>query len=324
MNFTEVRLKVRHFFRKYRRILFVIFIIWAIIFFINRILSNMTNDYVGETTYEPHVAVINDSKVTSSSMKKNIEEMVEQYVTYCNAGEFDKAFEMLSTECKEYEFDNNIEKYMSYVYTKMPTPKKYALQNYSSTKYGGKTMYIYEVKYTDDLLATGLTNSTYSYTSEDITFFEGEDGLEMNVGNYIYHTDIKNISENEYLKIDVVDKIVNYSIETYTVKFTNRSNYTIVIADGQEDDEVLLVLPNETRKRTSVNEIVLQPGMSDTLTFTFPKFVDDGDISQSIAFSSIRVMEKYSGVGDDISKEVIQSEIDNAISKFSMTVSVAE
>ena len=47
--------------------------------------------------------------------------------------------------------------------------------------------------------------------------------------------------------------------------------------------------------------------------------MDDGDISQSLLFSSIRVMEQYSGT-DEIPKEVIQSEIDNAISKFSMTV----
>lgn len=323
MNFTEFRLKFRRFFRKYRRILFVIVIIWAIIYFINKILANTTNDYVGETTYKPHTAVINNSKVASSSMQKNIEEMIDEYVTYCNDGEFDKAFEMLSDDCKEYEFDNNIEKYMSYVYTKMPTPKEYSLQNYSSTEYGGKTMYIYEIKYTDDLLATGLTNSTYNYTSENITFYRGDEGIEMNVGNYIYHTDIKNISENEYLKIDVVDKVVNYSIETYEVKFTNRSNYTIVIADGQETDEVLLTLPNETRSRSELNDIVLKPGASDTITFTFKKFVDDGDNSSSILFSSIRVMEQYSGT-EDVEESVIQSEIDNAIAKFSMEVSVQE
>ena len=61
----------------------------------------------------------------------------------------------------------------------------------------------------------------------------------MNAGDYIYHSDINSISENQYLKVDVVDKVVNYSIEQYEIKFTNRSNYTIVIADGGETDEVV-------------------------------------------------------------------------------------
>lgn len=323
MNFTEFRLKFRRFFRKYRRILLAVFIVWAMIFFINKIVGNLNNDYIAEQTYEPHIAVINNSRKVSSSMQRNIEEMIEEYMNYCNNSEFDKAFEMLSKDCREYEFNNDIETYMSYLYTKMPTPKVYAIQNYSSTEYNGKEMYIYEIKYTDDLLATGLTNSTYNYTQENITFFKGDDGIEMNVGNYMYHTDIKNISENEYLKIDVVDKVVNYSIETYKVKFTNRSNYTIVIADGQEDDEVLLRLNNETRKRSEVNDIVLKPGASDTVKFTFKKFVDDGDNSNFILFSSIRVMEQYSGT-ENVEEAVIQSEIDNAIAKFSMEVSVQE
>lgn len=323
MNFTEFRLKFRRFFRKYRRILFVVFIVWAMIFFINKIVGNLNNDYVAEQTYEPHTAVINNSRKVSSSMQRTIEEMIDEYMNYCNNGDFDKAFEMLSKDCREYEFNNDIETYMSYLYTKMPTEKLYSIQNYSSTEYNGKEMYIYEIKYTDDLLATGLTNSTYSYTQENITFFKGDDGIEMNVGNYMYHTDIKNISENEYLKIDVVDKVVNYSIETYKVKFTNRSNYTIVIADGQEKDEILLRLNNETRKRSEVNDIVLKPGASDTVEFTFKKFVDDGDNSNFILFSSIRVMEQYSGT-ENVEEAVIQSEIDNAIAKFSMEVSVQE
>ena len=96
-------------------------------------------------------------------------------------------------------------------------------------------------------------------------------------------------------------------------------NYIVVIADGVETEEVSLVLSNETRQRGSTFDIVLDPQEAQTYTFEFPKFMDDGDISQSLLFSSIRVMEQYSGT-DEIPKEVIQSEIDNAISKFSMTV----
>ena len=144
----------------------------------------------------------------------------------------------------------------------------------------------------------------------------------MNAGNYLYTTDIKNISENEYLKIDVINKIVNYSIEKYEVKFTNRSQYTIVVSDGQENDEIVLSLPHELRKRSSLDNIVLDPGEEMTITFVFPKFADDGDESQAMVFSAIRVMEKYSGT--EVDEAIIQSEIDNAISKFSMQVSVKE
>ncbi len=321
MNFTELRLKIKRLFRKYGRIILIIFIIWAIIFLINLMLKNKESVPEATTTYEVHTSVIDSTASTPNSIREPIEELINEYVGYCNEGNYQKAFNMLSEECRKYGFNNSVYRFMEHVLVKMPTPKKYSIQDYSNIKYGKTRLYIYEIKYTDDLLATGLTNSTYSYTSEKITFYEDDDGLKMCAGDYIYYAPIKNISENEYFKIDVVAKIVNYSIEKYDVILTNRSNYTVVVADGAEENEVILTLPNEVRDRSELSNIVLKPQESTELNITFPKFVDDGDIAQSIVFSSIRVMEKYSGTGDDVTEETIQSEIDNAISKFSMEVS---
>lgn len=324
MSFTEFRLKFRRFFRKYKNLILTIIIIWAIIFFINMMLKNVGTEPEATTTYEAHTSVIDSTTSTPKSLQDPIENLIEEYIGYCNEGNYQKAFNMLSDECRKYEFNDDVMDFMEYVLVKMPVPKKYSIQDYSNIKYDNKRLYIYEIKYTDDLLATGLTNSTYSFTSEKLTFYEGDDGLEMSAGNFIYYSDIKSISENEYLKIDVVGKTVNYSIESYEVKFTNRSNYTVVIADGQEENEAVLVLPNEVRNRSDASDLILEPQESITLNMVFPKFVDDGDVSQSLLFSSIRVMEKYSGTSEEVSEETIQSEIDNAISKFSMEVSMSQ
>ena len=323
MNFTEFRLKWRHFFRKNKKILIVGLLIWAMIFFINIILRNQPKDFTPEVSFEKHTSVIDSTKDTPKKLQKPIEELIDEYVGYCNEGSFQKAFDMLAEDCKKYAFNNDITEFMKHVYTKMPTPKVHSIQSYSSVKYANRNMYIYQIKYTEDLLATGITDSEYYYTQENMVFYEGNDGLEMNVGNYLYHEDIKSISENEYLKIDIIDKVVNYSIETYEIKFTNRSNYTIVVSDGAETDEVLMSLVHETRGPSNPTDLVLKPEESVVVKYTFPKFVDDNDVSQSLIFSSIRVMENYSGT-ENIPNETIQSEIDNAIAKFSMEIVVAE
>lgn len=322
MKFTGLRLKIRHFFRKNKKLLIIILIVWAIIFVINKIILNLPVDLEPETTYEPHSSVITGTS-TPKTIQKPIETLIDEYVTCLNQGNFQKAFDMLSPDCRKYSFNNNIEQFVYHVYTKMPTVKEYSIQSYSNVTYGKKNLYIYEVRYFDDILATGLTNSEYGYTQENFTFYADDDGMKMNIGDYIYQTDIKSVAENEYLKVDVMDKIVNYSMETYNVKFTNRSNYTVIIADDQETNEVLLGLANETRKRTEMNDIVLKPGESIEETFTFPKFVDDNDLAQKLILSSVRVMEKYSGT-DWVTEDVIKSEIDNAISKFSMEVAINE
>ena len=319
MNFTELRLKFRRFFRANKRLFLIIFIIWAIIFFINMILANKPEQYVPETTYKAHTSVISSSS-TPTSMEEPIEKMINEYVLYCNEGNYQRAFDLLSDDCKTYGFDNDIMKFMDHVLTKIPTPKVHAIQSYSKVNYDNKTMYIYEVKYIDDLLATGLTKQEYRYTQENITFFKNGEVIEMNVGNYMYHSDVKSISENEYLKIDVIDKKVYYSMESYEVKFTNRSNYTVVVADGEEVDEVILTLNHESRQSGELDNIVLAPKESMTLRLDFPKFIDDNDKSQALMFPAIRVMEVYSGT--NVEDEIIESEINNAIAKFSMQVIV--
>ena len=317
--FTDFRLRVIRFFRKNSKIIFIVICVWGIVFLINMFLKYRETPVELQTTYEPHTAVINDSSSVPKSVSNSIEDMIEEYIGYCNNAEWSKAFNMLSETCKKYAFDDDIESYMEYVYTKMPTPKKYAIQDYSND---GNT-YIYQIKYTDDMLATGLNDSSYKYTEEKMVFKKKRDGsIEMSVGNIIDYAEIKNISENEYLKIDVKEVVKYYSIENYIVKFTNRSDYTIVIADGQDDDEVVLSLSSsETRARNQIEDIVLKPNESKTLKLTFLKFYDNGDDAKSLNFNSIRVMEKYSGT-ENVDQSIIQSEIQNAISKFSVSIPV--
>ncbi len=318
--FTDLRIKLLHFFRKHNKIIFIVICVWAIVFFINYLLKGYKPDPELQTTYEPHTSVIDTSKTVSKNISNPIEALIEEYVGYCNEANWQKAFNMLSDSCKEYGFNNDIQEFMKYVYTKMPTPKKYAIQDYSNNA----NTYIYQIKYTDDLLATGLTNTTYQYTEEKMIFKKQKDGnIEMAVGNFVDFGDIKNISENNYLKVDVKSVIKYYSIEVYTIVLTNRTENTIVIADGQESGEIILTLKSsETRNRNEEDvDIVLGPNESRTIGISFPKFYDNKDDSQSITFGAIRIMEQYSGT-ENVAEEVIQSEIQNAIAKFSVNIPV--
>ena len=323
MNFTEMRLKIRHFIKKNRRLLLIIFMLWAIAFLINLLIGLRKDELKPTTTYEPHVSVMDSSESTPKNMQEPIENKIKEFVDACNESNFEKAYMMLSDECKKYAFNDKLENFMIHVNVKMPLAKKYFIQNYSQTQYGKRKMYIYEVKYTDDLLATGLTNDKYRYTSEKFAFYKDDDGtMQMNIGDFLYYEDIKSISENEYLKIDVESKIVEYEIEKYSVRFTNRTDKTIVISDNAENNEVVLILPQESRKREEIKDIVLAPGEDLRTEMTFSKYSDDGDIAQSIKFSSVRIMEKYSGT-ENVDEETIKQEIDNSV-KISMEVKVAK
>lgn len=316
MNFVDLRLKIKHFFKKNKKIIFVIVIVWLFIFFINQILKLYTPEPEIEDTYEPHVSVIDSSQKVPEKYQTNIEDLIEEYVTYCNNNDFDKAYNMLSKDCKEYAYPT-YEDFIDHLKVVMYTPKKYSIQNYSNLD----DMYIYSISYTDDFLATGLTNTDYSYTEEKMAFKENEDGqLEMSVGNFIKHENINISTENEYLKIDVKDRIVNYATEEYTIRFTNRTNYDIVISDYVEESEITLSLSNEVRGAEQHEDIVLGSNETKDIKIIFSKYVDDKDNSKFINFNNIRVLEDY--YGEFSENTVVEDNIINAIAKFSMNVAV--
>ena len=315
---TELRLKIRHWFKKYGKILFITVVVIGIIFAINRYLMAIDVRTVPNTTYTPNVSVMNEGSSAPSTVQTTAETMIEEYVGYCNEGNYQKAFNMLSEDCRKYGFGDSLDDFVDYVLKKMITPKKYSIQDYSN--YNG--YYIYEVKYIDDILATGLTNQTYNYTTEKIIFTRNKNNsFDMSVGNFVKYDQIANVLENDYLKIDVIDRITRYSIETYTIKFTNRTDSTVVIADNLVTNEVQLVLPQEYRNMENTNtNIILEPNQSQTVTVGFTKFFDDGDISQGILFGAVRVIEDYKGVDGTLEEQ--QREIDNAIAKFSVEIPV--
>lgn len=318
MNFTSIRLKLRHWFRKYKSVIFLAVVIWVIIFIINRFLISYDSVEIPSTTRQPNVTVMDSSDKAPSVVQETAEKMIEEYVGYCNEGNYQKAFNMLSEDCQRYAFYNDIEEFAKYVLVKLPNPREYSIQDYSN--YG--KYYVYEVKYIDDILSTGLTNQVYSYSTEKIVFTKNsKGGYDMATGNFISHDDINTVAENEYVKIDIKERTTKYSLETYVVKFTNRTDSTVVIQDNIENGEVNLVLSGEYRALDNPdNTIILEPNGEKTATLAFTKFADDGDDSVGILFSSIRVIEDYKGVNG--TEDERKAEIDNALAKFSMQVPV--
>ncbi len=339
MNFTDLRLKIRHFFRKYKNIILLLLCVWLVVFIINLLLARRKPDMTPSTTYEAHTSVMDNTDKVPTSMKDEIEEKIKNYVDACNDGNYQKAFNYLSEDCRKYGFDDNVEKFMGHVLNVTPTAKEYAIQDYSNiTLPDGTDIYIYEVKYYTDFIATGLTGTDYTFSSEKMTFYRSRENNEMmmNVGDYIYHSDPDSITENDYVKADIQDRRVNYKTEVYQVLLTNRSNYTVVISDEVEADEVNLVLDNDANEIRGMQEfdhIVLSPGESKTVTVSFQKFVDDGDASKAIRFDHVRIMEKYSGneeeildanpgMAEDDAKRIVEEEKNNSIAQISMNIPI--
>ena len=317
MNLTDLRLKIRHFFRKHKLVILIIILIWLIIFAFNQLLKLRPESEERTTTYQPTVSVMDNTSKVPAKVANEIETKIGQYVEYCNNAEFDKAYNMLSDDCKKYAYDSDFSNFQKHVLKKMPTPKKYSIQDYSNER----NRYIYSVRYFDDYIKTGLSETTYTYTEEKMVFTKKGNELLMAIGDFVdYRTYDDATQETDYVRIEILGNLVSYDNEKFTVKFINKSDNYIAISDGQVVNEVTISLKNEIRKPETAEYVVLLPKQEKEVTFEFIKYYDDNDRVSSLNFNNVRVLKRYYDLSS--TDEEIEQAIANAVANESIQIYV--
>lgn len=308
----RIRLKVNGFFRKNKNKIIIVIIIWAVVIAINQLLKYINDNKPPSTTYEPNKAVMDDSTVPSR-LQEPINEMISKFVGYCNDKDYESAYNMIDTECKE-ELYPTIEEFKIYVDGKYQTKRIYNIQNFSNI---GKN-YIYDVRILNDIMATGTNDGGYLYYEEKFVMKDTKEGLKMAIGGFVDKEELNIVTEDEYLKFSINYRLIDYDSETYNVTITNRSQYPIILRDDSISDEIQLNLGTEKRtyKNETTNFIMINPRDEKTVELRFTKFVDDGSEPTHLIFNAVRVLESYTGN--------TTRDLDNAIDKYSLNIKLTE
>lgn len=312
-NSAKIQLKIRDFFQKYKKIIFIVIIAWAIIFTINIFMGRQnTVDNGPSTTYTPHTTVMDTSDQVPEQLQNPIEDLIDKYFNYCNNGEYENAYNMLSQECKEAQY-TTLSEFESYVKNIFGQGGKiYNIQSYSNLD---KT-YIYNIRILDNILASGTTQG-YGYYEEKITIKgDKQENLELNIGDFIDKENLTIFGEDDYLKIEILKKVINYETETYTVKFTNKTEYPIVLASNNEELEIGILVDDQVRKANlMIANITIEAYQTQTRELEFTKFADDEKESEAMIFNAIRVLPTYSG-----NRDLYEQELNNAIKLYSLSI----
>ncbi len=291
MNFNaRVTLAIKNFFKKYGRIILIVFIIWLIVFLINQFLKNRPKVQSMINTYTPDEPIIDDGGGVPELYKPNINSTVENYFNFCNNKNYEEAYNMLTDECKKYLYGNDITIFKEYVDTIYNGKKIYNLQNYSNV---GET-YIYDMVVLDDIEATGTTGGYEPY-KEKIALHKEDKGFKISNQGYIESVDYNIVTEDENIKVSVNSKDVSYKKEGYNVTLTNKTDKYIVIVDNSINNEITLNLGDQKRKVTNYSNatLVLNPGETREEVFIFDKFYDDQKTPREISLENVRVLENY-------------------------------
>lgn len=304
--FTGLRLKIRDFFKRNRKIILFILVIWLIVMLVNHFFKNNSFQKFERTTYSEHEAIMDTGIKVPEKLKEPINTTIDTYFNYCNNKQYNEAYAMVSEKCKKIYFPT-IEEFKEYIDIVFNEKKIYYLQNFSNYN----DVYVYRMRIMEDLMATGLTGKDDLYFYEEkIALEEQDDGsISLSLRQFITTENLDEIYEDAYVKIWVEQRDVFYEQENYHIKVKNKTSNTVVLADTQETSEIILQVGSQNREANNNNlNVVIYPNETKEYTLSFTKFFDEENKVKGIIFNAVRILPQYSGLTDLKKYEISRAE----------------
>lgn len=254
--------KIISFYNQNRKKIWVVLIaaiiIIALIYYLLYGITEDSNKNVGnngesinEISNKLNSVSITDSKSvvsgTAVNTNENMLKTIDNFVEFCNNGEIEKAYNMISDDCKQEMFLSQ-ELFQNIYYTPLFSNGK---RNVTMENWIGDT---YKVDFNEDFLATG--KYTKENTKQDyITIVKQNDEYKLNINRFI------GISNNGHsgntdginIKLNNIAKYMDYEI--YTFEVSNTTEHTISLGSLDEEKSMYLVDGNGLKYPAYIHEL---------------------------------------------------------------------
>ena len=263
--------------------------------------SNKENTNTSVTTEKSAVT----GEVVDKEQITNAQNIIEQFVSYCNNGETEKAYNLLSKDCKNEVYKNlNIFETLYYKENFGGNIKKTAtIENWFGNTY---TVYI-----SADIMATGKIEDTKK--RDYYTLVDEEGSTKLNINSFIKKENINKEQTENNITYKIISKNVYMDYEEYTVQVQNGSENTILLDSMQSTKTIYLEDEKSVKYYCYTNEIIseflkVNKGASTQLKLRFMRSYSSSQKNVSLVFSDI--IMNYTGSKDKaISREKVMLNI---------------
>lgn len=221
-------------------------------------IENVTVSNTSSTTQNDNKGLIsNKSAVNGGEVSKenlkNATDTIYEFVDYCNKQEIEKAYNLITEECKKQMYPT-LDSFKNAYYGDVFNGKQRTctIENWVND--------IYKVRMGEDILSTGKDTG---YAKEDyITIKKVDNEYKLNINNYIGTTKIEKTTTNDNITMEVLSKNTYKDYEEYTIKVTNKTN-GIIKLDTTTSTKTTYIEDSNGRKYSYYsNELT-----DETLTF---------------------------------------------------------
>ncbi len=203
----------------------------------------------GTTTYSTNnYSVITQKDIDETISKKSIN-VIEEFFKYCNNGEIEDAYKILSTECRE-ELYPTVEDFKVKYYNKIFTESK--SYNYILWIAEGRR-HTYRVEIMSDLLATGKKDDM---PIEDYYTITSENGdYKLSISSYIGKEDINIYKNQKNISIKIISKKMYMDYEVYEIEVQNNTGNKLIFNTKENPNSVYIQDRNDLKYISFLNEI---------------------------------------------------------------------
>lgn len=173
------------------------------------------------SSYKPEETAVLGSNVQNKKQEQNTRVM-DEFIKYCNSKEIEKAYNLLTDECKIEKFSNNIENfktnYVEKIFTKTKTYNMQAWINGENPTY--------KVRIIDDVLATGDVGEA---VEDYITIIKKDNDYKINLSSYIGTTNVNKQTKQDDIIVTFLEKESNMEYEIYNIQIENKTKNTMLL-----------------------------------------------------------------------------------------------
>lgn len=248
----------------------------------NQVIESQSYSDEENKTYISDKSAITGENITSEDAQK-INNTVSKFLQYCKNENYEEAYNMISSDCKEKKYPT-VDKFTEkYIKTKFGKDKVYEIEEWI-----GNT---YRVSISEDILATGNVGNTKKIV-EYITIVKENSENKLNINNYVGQKDIgKEITKNN-VRITVIKKDIYMDYEIYDFKVENLSSKTIKLDAFEKTSSMYL----EDTKGNQYNaysheifedELVILPKRTFEISIKFSNAYASNRTIETIVFSNL-------------------------------------
>lgn len=250
--------------------------------------ANEAQNYIPEQgTYIPEETVISGSDVPQTNQEQNTK-IIEQFITYCNNKEVEKAYSLLSNECREQVFNSNIQNFKQNYIDKIFTSKKtYTMQSWIS-----KSKYTYQIKIMEDIMASGDTSIIQNAVEDYYTIVKKDKELKLNIKGYIGREELQKETSLNGITIRLMQKDIFKEYENYQIQVENNTQNTILLDSRQNTNSVYLKNENDKKYQAFMHEaidsnLVINSKQTKTMNIKFNKIYSNSTKMRQVVFEDI-------------------------------------